>query len=108
MTTNGNNQQQLTCRVNARGNSCEGCGQRALITLEWYSQVLMAPAQLARITANPQSEQELAVGKEMFTLCLHCLRRERYIAAWDSVTKLPNWARVETQPGPGHTGVVGA
>ena len=94
--------------LNDRAVYCEGCGQMALITLEWYSQVLMAPAQLARITANPQSEQELVVVKEMFTLCSHCLRRERYIAAWDPATKQSQWERTEIRAGLGDRGVVGA
>ena len=94
-----NNDQQLLCQVNARAVICLGCSQRAVITLEWYSNIVVAPSTLARLHSMGQQEQEQVVGNEMFTLCLYCLRRERYIPVWDNATRLPRWEAVETFPG---------
>lgn len=93
LTTNGN-PQQLSLILNARVHPCEDCGQLAVMTLEWYSNVLMSPSSLALIGGKQPTE--IAVGKEMFTLCMACLRRERYIPSWDKSGKIPRWERVMT------------
>ena len=97
MTTNGSQQPQLSCRVNAHGAPCKGCGQLAVVTLEWFLNVAVHPASLA-LLGGSQSREPMAVGKEMFTLCLYCLRRERYSSAFDGPT--PRWVSVETQDMP--------
>ena len=96
--TNNNNDQPLSCRVNARGVLCLGCDRRAVITLEWFSNIVMTPSSLALLNSR-QPQEEQVVGKEMFTLCLYCLRRERYVPVWDNAAKLPRWEAVETLVG---------
>jgi len=97
MSTNGGSQ-NLSLILNARVHPCGGCSRLAVITLEWYSNIIMAPSQLARLS-DRQPAPELAVGVEMFTLCMYCLRRERHIPVWDNATKLPRWEQVEVLPG---------
>ena len=101
--TNGN-PQQLVPRINYRAFPCDGCGQMAIITLEWYTPVVIASAPLLLTAAgpNPPPGEQQVVGHKMYTLCMNCLRREIYLPVWDPATRLPNWVRTEAQAGPGH------
>ena len=92
MTTNGSQQSQLACRLNAHGAACTGCGQLSVITLEWFSNIILSPASQA-LTGVSQASNDMAVGKEMFTLCMYCLRRERYTPVFEG--KIPRWESVE-------------
>ena len=99
MSTNGGTGMQLSCRINYRGTPCSECGKMAIITQEWYSNLVLGPLAITQLNARGSPGEEQVVGKEMFTLCLYCLRRERYIVDWDSATKLPSWKRIEEYPG---------
>lgn len=92
MTTNGAQQQQLACRLNGHAFACKGCSQLAVIALEWFSNIILSPASQALMGVR-QPSQDMAVGKEMFTLCMYCLRREKYIPVFEG--KIPRWESVE-------------
>ena len=94
--TNGNPQQQLSCIVNARDRACTACGQMAVITLEWYTNIMIGPVTMLT-PAQRNSGETPVVGLEMFTLCLYCLRREKHMPVWEG--NLPRWRSAEILPG---------
>ena len=92
MTTKSNF--QLTPQIGTSSTACLGCGQLAVITLAWYDNIVLAPTTLALLSDHNPPQQKV-VGKEMFSLCLHCLQRERYCISWDNLERLPQWEKVE-------------
>jgi len=88
--------EQLSCRVNARSSPCRGCGRMAVVTLEWYGNIVISHSSLALLNHNRPPEEQV-IGLEMFTLCLYCLHREVWKPRWDAEKGLPTWECVETR-----------